>query len=371
MRKYIMGGLDVHDESILVMVAVGRGKAQTRSFRNHRAGRRALLAWLGRLAATAGGAGVVVAYEASGQGFGLHDEVTAMGFECHVLAPTRIAASAQQRRRKTDEQDAARLLDLVRAHVLAGNALPTVWVPDGQTRDDREIVRARLDVSEKLTALKAQVQTLRKRNGLARPDRLGRGWTGAYRAWLRAQTGPYSSLAPGARGALGTLLRQMEVLKAEREALDAEVAALAGRRRYACPATQLQDFKGVGQLTAMVFLTELGDLSRFANGRQVGAFLGLAPSSHESGAGDEHKGHITHQGPWRVRRVLCQAAWSRVRTDPEAARAYQRIAARNPKHKKIAVVASMRRLAVCLWHRGRQAQEQAGVFGPDAVSAVA
>jgi hypothetical protein len=35
----------------------------------------------------------------------------------------------------------------------------------------------------------------------------------------------------------------------------------------------------------------------------------------------------------------------------------ERIRARNPKHKKIAVVASTRRLAIRLWHRGVAADE--------------
>jgi len=63
-----------------------------------------------------------------------------------------------------------------------------------------------------------------------------------------------------------------------------------------------------------------------------------------------------------VRKVLCQGVWSRVRWDGEEALAYQRIVARNPKHKKIAVVACMRRLAVLMWHVGVEAQRQADCF---------
>ena len=106
----------------------------------------------------------------------------------------------------------------------------------------------------------------------------------------------------------------------------------------------------------MVFLTELGDLSRFANRRQLAAYLGLVPRSFESGNASDRKGHITHQGSSRVRKMLCQATWSRVRWDPQEKEAYGRIAAKNPKKKKIAVVASMRRLAVRMWHRGREFQ---------------
>ena len=78
--------------------------------------------------------------------------------ECFVLPPTRISRSQRHRTQKTDEKDAQQLLELLRGHVLAGNALPKVWIPDQQNRDDRELVRMRLDVGEKITAIKAQVQ---------------------------------------------------------------------------------------------------------------------------------------------------------------------------------------------------------------------
>ena len=97
----------------------------------------------------------------------------------------------------------------------------------------------------------------------------------------------------------------------------------------------------------------------------------FAPSCQESGQIDDRKGHITHQGSPRVRHILCQAVWARVRTSPQTASVYERIVARNPKHKNIAVVAVMRRLAVKMWHIGREAQRAAGVFAIPAVSSAA
>ena len=57
----------------------------------------------------------------------------------------------------------------------------------------------------------------------------------------------------------------------------------------------------------------------------------------------------------RVRRTLCQASWASVRHDPQEQAAYARIVEKNPKKKKIAVVAAMRRLAIRMWHRGLHA----------------
>jgi len=362
MSKCIMLGVDVHDATLVIKVATGTEKAETRRVENTAKGRRDLWRELHSRAKRLRVARVVMAYEASCQGFGLCDEAGDQGFECHVLAPTKIERSASHRRRKTDEQDAQRILEIVRGHVLAGNALPSVWVPDHQTREDREIVRSRLDVAEKIAVLKAQVQTLLKRHGLRRTSSTGSGWTNAFEAWLRGLTGAHSALPHGARVALATLLRQKAALEEEVARLDCDVEALTETARYAEPARALMSVRGVGLLSAMVVLTEMGDLSRFANRKQIGAYLGLVPSSDETGECGERKGHITHQGSWRVRRALCQCTWSRVRTEASERAVYDRIVRKNPKHKKVAVVAAMRRLAVLLWHLGREAQARHGCF---------
>ena len=358
MGKVIMIGCDLHDEMMLLKIAEERAKPETRSVKNTAAGRAKMIKDLNKRAEAAGGARVLFAYEASGQGFGLYDELTDAGIECHVLAPTKIARSQRQKSQKTDEKDAQQLLELLRGHVLAGNELPTVWVPDAVTRDDRELVRMRLDVTEKITALKAQIQSLLKRNRIARPQKLGKGWTRKFRSWLTCDLceSHNSPLEANTRSALASLMRQLDFLEEEEERLTAQVDELATKPRYAAAYEEVTSLCGVGLMTAMVFLTELGDLRRFSNRRQLAAYLGLAPRSFESGEANDRKGHITHQGPSRVRKVLCQATWSRVRWDGEEQQAYQRIVAKNPKKKKIAVVASMRRLAIRMWHRGKESQ---------------
>jgi transposase len=352
-----MVGCDLHDKTMLLKAAVDKSEVLTWSSANNVAGRKRLIARLKSHSERHGNARVVFAYEASGQGFGLYDELTAAGITCYVLAPTKLATSVQDRRRKTDEADALRILEAVRGHVLAGNRLPTIWIPNQETRDDREVVRMRLTVAEKMIAVKAQVQSLLKRNRQRRPEDCGKGWTGLFWAWLEWLIRNESPLGSGARQALESLLRQLGFLEAEQRRVDKGVRALSRLPRYEAAVRELMKLAGVGRLTAMVFLTEMGDLSRFTNRRQIAAYLGLAPSSHESGEQTDHKGHITHHGSARVRRVLCQAVWARVRKDPEEQTRFNKLVTKNPKRKKIAVVAGMRRLAILLWHRGQPAPE--------------
>jgi transposase len=364
MRKCIMVGADVHDRTLVLKAALGRGRPEDLVLSNDADGRRRLVAEFRRRARRAGDARVVVAYEASGAGFGLHDELTDAGFECHVLAPTRIRRSVKHRRSRNDRRDTGVILETLRAHVLAGNDLPSVWIPDRRTRDDRELVRSRLDAAEKLAAIKTQTRCLLRRNGIRRPKHVGKGWTAGYRDWLSRLArleGP--DLGLGGRLALETYLRQMEAIEKEIALLDESVAELADSDRYREPVRALcSEFKGVAVLTAMVFLTEMGDLRRFSNRREVGSYMGLTPSSDESGEAADRKGHITHQGPARVRKVLCQASWSRIRTDEHDREVYQRILEKNPRRKMIGVVAIMRRLGTRMFHVALEAQIRAKCF---------
>lgn len=348
MEKSILIGCDLHDRNMLLKIAVGREPSVKRSWSNDPAGRVAMIADLKRRAAAAGVARMVFAYEASGLGFCLYDELEAAGIECHVLAPTLIERSVKQVHRKTDERDAERILGLLRAWRLAGNPLPDVWIPDRQTRDDREVVRMRLGLAGKRTRCKIQIRCLLKRNNAARSPM--KTWTGDYRLWLEHQA--KSVLPWGAGLALASLLRQLESLDAETARVSQQVEELSRTPRYARrTAALVEGLKGVGILTAMVFLTEMGDLSRFRNRYQVGSFLGLTPKSQESGQADDRKGHITREGPARVRMALCQAVWVRVRTDEQARAKYERIAQKNPKHKKKGIVALMRDLGITMWHK--------------------
>jgi transposase len=354
MCKVIMIGCDLHDVTSVLMVADGPGTPVRKGFAT--ANRAGMVDWIKEFAAQRGARRIVFAYEASGQGFGLYDDLTEAGIECHVLAPTHLPHSSHSRKNKTDDHDALMILDEVRAHVLAGRELPSVWVPDHQTRDDRETVRLRLDLAAQRTRLKNQIRNLLKRAPLALPDDFSAAgdWSKWSVAWLReVAAGTTGGLREGARTALSSLIEVHEGLTAQIKALDQAILRLSRAERYAESFRQLKLLYGVGTLTAMVFLTELGDLARFANRRQLAAYLGLAPSAFESGARDDRKGHITKQGPARVRHVLCQAAWAALRVSPEWRAKYERIKRGSKSRGRIAIVAIMRQLGVTMWQTAR------------------
>jgi hypothetical protein len=70
----------------------------------------------------------------------------------------------------------------------------------------------------------------------------------------------------------------------------------------------LQTVRGMALVNAATLITELSDLSRFANPRLLMAYLGLVPSEHSSGA-SVRRGGITKAGSSAARRLLIEAAW--------------------------------------------------------------
>ena len=350
--RILISGMDVHDKTIVTQTSLGSGDPGLRTVKNTQTGRKAMIRYFKGKGANR----ILCAYEASSVGFGLCDQLRAEGIECHILAPTKIKRSKKDRKDKTDAKDALRILQVLRNHVFAGDELPAVWVPDLETRDDRELVRARLDAGKKVSSIKAQIRSLLKRNGAKKDTGVGRAWTLSYKNWLLdLACARREGLGPRARVALLSLLRNLKFLEGEESRLEREIEALAEEERYGAPSRALLNLPGIGTLTAMVFLTEMGDLGRFRNRRKIGAYLGLIPSSFESGEQDDRKGHITREGPSRIRKVLNQSTWARVRLVEKVRASYESLIFRNPKKKKIAVVALMRRLAIEMWHVAKNA----------------
>lgn len=92
-----------------------------------------------------------------------------------------------------------------------------------------------------------------------------------------------------------------------RNRLDAKITALAATERYAPVVRALMCLHGISVLTAFGLAVEIGDWTRFT-GSTIGAYLGLVPSEHSSGA-SRSLGGITKTGNTHARRLLVETAW--------------------------------------------------------------
>jgi transposase len=308
-------GLDVHKEGIVVAVAEGGLRGEVRGeVRDY--GRIANTpAALRRLAGKLGQEGVELrfCYEAGPCGGGIQRQLSQRGDECIVVAPSLIPKRTGDRV-KTDRRDAASLAKLHRA-----GELTAVWVPDPGHEAMRDLVRARLDAVRALRRSRQQLSGFLLRQGChyGRP-----AWTKLHRPH---GTSPW---AEGSRLAglkfeqavhhivLEDYIQAVEAAEARRDRLTAQIEMMLPDWTLAPVVAALQTMRGMALVNAATLIAELGDLSRFANPRQLMAYLGLVPSEHSSGASIT-RGSLTKPAPGgeqgagnsAARRLLIEAAW--------------------------------------------------------------
>jgi transposase len=286
-------GLDVHKDGIVVAVAEGGIRSEIREY-----GRIAnTAAALDRLMRKLGGAGVRLrfCYEAGPCGYGIQRHLSAHGHECVVVAPLLIPKRAGDRV-KTDRRDAASLARLHRA-----GELTAVWVPDAGHEAMRDLVRARLDAVHALRRARQQLSGFLLRQGChyGRP-----AWTKLHRRWLAGRKFEQAVH----HIVLEDYIAAVEAAEARRDRLTAQIEAMLPDWTLAPVVAALQTVRGMALVNAATLIAELGDLSRFANSRQLMAYLGLVPSEHSSGA-SVRRGGLTKAGNSAARRLLIEAAW--------------------------------------------------------------
>jgi transposase len=240
------------------------------------------------------------------------------------------------------QRDAAVLCDLARTNL----RLPQVYVPDDEVFQLRERLRARADLVRVRTTFKNRVQSLLHRRGILRPARLDL-FTKQGRDFLASLT-----LDGAGRRALDAALSCLDHLDKERKESTKALVTEGKRPRWAKPLAVLESIPGVGPITALTILAELGEPARFASRAAVANYAGLAPIVRDSNQ-KTGRGGISHRGSAHLRAVLTEAAWTAVGKAPQYAALFARVAGRGGKPKAITAVA--RRIledAWTLWRKG-------------------
>ncbi len=239
---------------------------------------------------------VVFCYEAGCCGFTLQRRIESFGSRCQVIAPSLVPVKRGERI-KTDRRDAIKLLNLFRAGLLT-----VVQAPDPQQEADRDLTRLRQTAKENVQRVRHQILKLLSRHGYVYSD--GDHWTVRHVRWMQL----LEFDQPVLREVFDSYWTEYQHALQRLESLDRRVLALAKEDRYRESVGLLGCFYGIDTMTAMIFLTELFDLTRFDSPRQLMSYLGMTPS--EDSSGDRHcKGPITKSGNGRVRRILVQTAW--------------------------------------------------------------
>ena len=177
-----------------------------------------------------------------------------------------------------------------------------------------------------------------------------RSWlmTAASREWL-AQL----ELPATAREQITIAQSMIDAHDLQLAPLDQELREYA-RRQAGCRA--LMRHYGIGPLTSITILAELGDPRRFSSSREAVRYAGLDITVHQSDA-RRAPGHLSRQGPPALRWALFEAAQCARRTSSPDHDYYQQAAERLGGNRACLAVA--RKLLKRSYHTLRELGEEA------------
>jgi transposase len=276
--------------------------------------------------------GSPVAVETIGNWYWIVDEIEAAGCAPR-LVHARKAKLMMGMINKTDRLDARGLNRLQQ-----NGTLPTVWIPPGELRDQRDLPRTRMVLVRQRTQLKNRIHaTLAKYALHPRVAEVSDLFGGRGRALLRERL---ALLPPHTAWVTQQLLEQVEGLDRQVQGFEQRIKAVF----TPTPVIQLlMTLPGVGLTLAVVIALEVGDVARFATAEKLAGYAGVTPRVHASG-GKFRYGRLRPDVNRYLKWAFIEAANSICITRGHArhrhfSRLYDRIAQRKGHQKAIGAVA--------------------------------
>lgn len=296
MNKTYYIGLDVHKDSIAIAYALEGSRKDSEYYGTCRGSVQNTERILRKVARKleVEFRSLKVCYEAGPTGFVLARRLIRLGLDCIVIAPTKTERKPNERI-KTDKRDACKLAKLHRS-----GDLTAVHIPPASDEAVRDVCRARTDAVEDLTRSKQRLKSFLLRNGY-RPT--APSWGPAYMRYLRDLVLPDDNQ----KIVLEEYLHAIETGFERVARLEAKMRELLEEWEWKPVARALMAFKGFQEVAAMITISELGDLTRFAHPRQLMGFLGLVPSEETTGT-NRRQGALTKCGNAHARWLLIESA---------------------------------------------------------------
>ena len=288
-------GLDVHKDSITIAIAEPGPKGEIRLFGTITNDLGRLQKALIRIGEAHPGAHLEVAYEAGPCGFGIARRLKQLNIPCLVAAPSLIGKKPGSPF-KTDKRDARNIARLLRA-----TELTAVYVPEATDEAIRDLCRARTDAVDDLRRCR-----LRLKSFLLRHDYRYQGkanWSQPHMRYLRELVLPH----PAMKTILEEYLQGIDAAHQRVQRIEASMLTLLETWRLKPAVQALMAFRGFQLVAAMITVSELGDIHRFAHPRQLMTYLGLVSVEHSSGP-KQHLGSISRCGNGHQRWLLTECA---------------------------------------------------------------
>src|SRR5262245_62057515 len=288
-------GLDVHKDSITIAIAQPGSKGEIRLFGTITNDVDRLEKALSRIRKAHPGAQLEVAYEAGPCGFGIARRLKQLKVPCLVAAPSLIPKQPGSPF-KTDKRDARTIARLLRA-----GDLTAVYVPEPTDEAIRDLCRARTDAVDDQRRCRFRLKAFLLRHGYRYQGKAN--WGQPHMRYLRELVLPH----PAMKSILEEYLQGIDAAHARVERIEASMLQLLDSWRLKSAVQALMAFRGFQLVAAMITVSELGDIHRFAHPRQLMTYLGLVPTESSSGP-RQRLGGISRCGNGHQRWLLSECA---------------------------------------------------------------
>jgi len=275
------------------------------------------------------GAAYYSAYESGFCGYGHHRELIELGINNIVINPADVPTTGKEKAIKTDKVDSRKI-----AKGLRSNSLRAIHIFNEAEQDLRSFARTRHIMQRDVRKSKQRIKMYLLFNTISIPVALDTdSWTNAFEAWLKQVQFPTDR----AKRAFEFLLSNYHFQKQQIRQISKELRAYF-RKHHKEPYYLLRSIPGIGSLSAIAIITELGDINRFANINKLSSYVGLMPLMSNSGE-TEKMGKITYRCNNYLRTILVEASWQAVRKDPVMMHYYRQHAAKGNGKRAIVKVA--------------------------------
>lgn len=278
------------------------------------------------------GANFICGYEAGFCGFWIQKYFTKNGIACKVLNPADIPTSHKEKEFKTDPRDARKI-----AKALKNNLVEGIFIHTDQGLEARHVVRYYHDMSRNYTRFKNKLKGTLNFYGVQYPPEFESStshWSKSFYSWLQT----IKLTNENGNFVLNSYINECLRVKAQKKIATAKVKELSEKDTYKEMCEYLRSITGVGLITSMTYLTEIGDINRFRNLNKLCAYIGFIPSSNSSGE-KERIGEITIRGNKYLKNQIIESAWMAIRCDPVLLNTYLNHRKRMDKNKAIIYVA--------------------------------
>lgn len=272
-------------------------------------------------------------YEAGFNGFYSCRRLRELGVNCSVIHAADVPTGSKEKLHKTDPVDSRKL-----ARSLRGKEFTSIDIPEPYIEADRALIRQRFRLMKDVTRTKSRIKSLLFQFSITIPSRFSdtqtRNWSKVYTTWLKDINVEYPSL----KQVLDNYIRIGESQRQELLQVNKQVRMLSQTPAYKNNFELLITLPGVGLLTAMTFLVQIGDMRRFRQLDDLCDYIGLIPIMKGSGS-KMYTGPMTSRGRKELKIMIIESAWDAVRLDPAMMAAFNKLTRRMNKHKAIIRIA--------------------------------